>query len=71
MSETKKGKRSTVDNSIVISTREAARLLGVSATQVRVLAKLGKFSCFQPGKRLFFYRAEVQNYFESTRVRFN
>jgi excisionase family DNA binding protein len=71
MKDTRKGKYSTVDDSVVITTREAARLLGVSTTQVRTLAKLGKFSCFQPGKRLFFYRTEVQRYFESTKVIFN
>lgn len=66
-----KQKRKRVDDSLVISTKEAARILGCGLTQVRTLAKRGKFSAFKPNRELRYYREEVVKYFESTRVRVN
>lgn len=66
-----KQKKNRVDDSLVINTKEAARILGCGLTQVRTLAKRGKFSVFKPNRELRYYREEVVKFFESTRVRAN
>ncbi|MBQ4493731.1 MAG: helix-turn-helix domain-containing protein [Elusimicrobiaceae bacterium] len=67
MEQAKKRKR--VDDSLVISTKEAARLLGCGLTQVRTLAKLGKFRAFKPNRELRYFRKEVEAYLLKTQVR--
>ena len=65
----RKNKKNRVDNSLVISTKEAARLLGCGLTQVRTLAKLGKFRVFKPNKEYRYFRKEVEAFLLSTQVR--
>lgn len=58
-----------VDNSVMVSTKEAAKILGCGTTQVRTLAKLGEFRAFKLRKNLTFFRKEVENYLLSKQVR--